>query len=302
MSFKPLLAPGEDPKSFPDYFKKLQYPLFCSPKYDGIRCIIKSGVALSRTGKMLPSLQVQDEFTIKEYMHLDGELIAGNPTDFDVYNRTQSHVMSEDKPGELTFFVFDYTANDWLLKPFYERLETTEAMIESYNVANIKLVKHEYVETYEELIAFENKCLEAGFEGVMMRNPVSHYKQGRGTFREGIIYKLKRFEDSEGTIISFQEQMTNQNTLEKDELGYAKRSYSKEGLVPADTLGRFIVEWNGQELDIAPGNFTHSERKAIWDNQDKYKGKLLKFRYFNHGIKDKPRFPRAIGFRDEIDL
>ena len=298
--FKPMLAPGEDPKSFPDYFKKLQYPLLCSPKYDGIRCIVKSGKCLSRSGKILPSFQVQEEFS--GFKDFDGEIIEGNATDFNVYNRTQSHVMSEDKLGELTFFVFDYTANDWLLKPFYERLEMAEAMIESYNVANIKLVKHEYVDTYEELIAFENKCLEAGFEGIMMRNPVSHYKQGRGTFREGIIYKLKRFEDSEGTIISFQEQMTNQNTLEKDELGYAKRSYSKEGLVPADTLGRFIVEWNGQELDIAPGNFTHSERKAIWDNQDKYKGELLKFRYFNHGIKDKPRFPRAIGFRDEIDL
>ena len=54
----------------------------------------------------------------------------------------------------------------------------------------------------------------------MMRNPIAPYKQGRGTFREGIIYKLKRFEDSEAVIIGFVEQMTNQNVLEKDELGY----------------------------------------------------------------------------------
>ena len=42
MIFKPMLAPGEDPLSYPDYFDKLQYPLLGSPKFDGIRCIIKS--------------------------------------------------------------------------------------------------------------------------------------------------------------------------------------------------------------------------------------------------------------------
>ena len=56
------------------------------------------------------------------------------------------------------------------------------------------------------------------------------------------------------------------------------------------------------ELDIAPGNFNHVERKEIWTSQEEFIGKLLKFRYFNHGIKDKPRFPRAIGFRNLMDL
>jgi DNA ligase-1 len=298
--FKPLLAPGEDPKSFPDYFKKLQYPLLCSPKYDGIRCIVKAGKCLSRSGKILPSLQVQEQYWYLK--DLDGELIEGNATDFDVYNRTQSHVMSEDKPGELQYHVFDYTHPDVLSKPFYERLEMAEIIIKDYMRPDVSLVEHVDVSNYEELLEYENKCLEQGFEGIMMRNPIAAYKQGRGTFREGIIYKLKRFEDSEAVIIGFVEQMTNQNSLEKDELGYAKRSYAKDGLVPANTLGRFIVLWNDIELDIAPGNFNHAQRQEIWNNQDKFMNKLLKFRYFNHGIKDKPRFPRAVGFRDEMDL
>ena len=103
-------------------------------------------------------------------------------------------------------------------------------------------------------------------------------------------------------MIGFEEQMDNYNLKEKDELGYSKRSTSKEGLVPANTLGRFIIDFNGMELDIAPGNFNHLDRKEIWSNQDEFLGKLLKFRYFNHGIKDKPRFPRAIGFRNLMDL
>ena len=91
----------------------------------------------------------------------------------------------------------------------------------------------------------------------MMRDPVGRYKLGRGTFKEGLIYKLKRFADDEAVIIGFKEQMTNNNILEKDELGYAKRSIFKENMIPAGTLGNFIVDWRELELDIAPGNFDH---------------------------------------------
>ena len=298
--FKPMLAPGEDPLSYPDYFDKLQYPLLGSPKFDGIRCIIKSNKAMSRSFKMLPSAQVQEEFVLQN--HLDGEIIAGNATDFDVYNRTQSYVMSENKPGDLSYYVFDYCHPDWLDKPFYERLSYAKGILPNTPDNKYYMIEHYDIENYQDLVEYENKCLEAGFEGIMLRDPVGRYKMGRGTFREGLIYKLKRFKDAEGKVIGFQEQMDNYNIKEKDELGYSKRSSSKEGLVPANTLGRFIIDFNGMELDIAPGNFNHLERKEIWSNQDEFLGKLLKFRYFNHGIKDKPRFPRAIGFRNLMDL
>jgi DNA ligase-1 len=297
--FKPMLSPGEDPLSYPDYFKKLQYPLLCSPKYDGIRCIIKNKQAMSRSFKILPSYQVQDEFT--KFEHFDGELIEGNATDFDVYNRTQSHVMSEDKPGELTYFVFDYTHPDYLNKPFFERLESLERFLGT--TGQVRLVTHEYVDSYEELIAYEKRCLAEGFEGIMMRNPVGYYKTGRGTFREGLIYKLKRFKDAEAMIIDILPMMENHNELETDELGYAKRSSSKAGLIEGDIAGKFIVTYQGMVLDVAPGSFNHSERAEMLRNKEKYIGKeYLKFRFFNHGIKDKPRFPRAVGLRKLIDL
>ncbi len=296
--FKPMLAPGEDPMSFPDYFKKLQYPLLCSPKYDGIRCIIKGKRAMSRSFKILPSYQAQEEFC--SYEHYDGELIEGNATDFDVYNRTQSHVMSEDKPGNLTFHVFDYTHPEYLNRPFYERLEYLETMLGT--TGQVRMVKHEYIESHDDLIAYENQCLQLGFEGIMMRNPIGQYKLGRGTFREGLIYKLKRFKDDEATLIDILPMMENHNILETDELGYAKRSSSKAGLVEGTIAGKFQVLYNNDILDVAPGSFNHSERREMFLNKEAYIGKQLKFRFFNHGIKDKPRFPRAIGIRNIMDL
>jgi DNA ligase-1 len=252
---------------------------------------------MSRSFKAIPSLQVQEEFS--KYEHFDGELIEGSPNDTMVYNRTQSHIMSEDKPGDITYFVFDYTRPDLLSSPFHVRFER---LLIAMDVTNVRFVEHTIVENEEELLKYEGEQLDAGFEGIIMRSPVGIYKQGRGTWREGIIYKLKRFRDDEGIIIGLEEGMLNQNEQKKDALGYAERSTSKEGMVRAGTLGRFIVLFQGQDIQVAPGAFDHSMRKRIWEEPDKYIGKILKFRHFTHGIKDKPRFPRAIGLRSTIDM
>jgi DNA ligase-1 len=297
--FKPMLAPHEDPMSYPDYFKKLKYPLLCSPKYDGVRCIIKNHIAYSRTFKPIPSRQVQDQ--LNDLEHFDGELIVGEPTDYNVYNRTQSHVMSIDKPNvDLRYYVFDYTHPDFLNSPFTTRfLKLCDMSISNISVF---IVEQEYIESKIRLLEYEEECLERGFEGIMMKSCCGYYKQGRGTFNQGLIYKLKRFQDDEGVIVGFEEGKSNQNVQERDELGYAKRSTAKAGMVPTDTLGKFIVNFKGMEIEVAPGSFNHDERKHIWQNQLRYQGSYLKFRHFTHGVKDKPRFPRAIGFRDKIDF
>jgi len=297
--FKPMLAPGEDPQKYPNYFKELRYPLMVSPKYDGIRCLTISKMALSRSGKLLPSWQVQEDFT--RVPGLDGELIEGNPTDPEVYNRTQSHVMSTDKPGNLKFFVFDCIDDAVIDKPFYRRLEEAAKMV--IGVDAHEAVDHTTVERYEELVAYENQCLSEGYEGIMMRDPLGRYKNGRGTFKEGLIYKLKRFTQTEGHIVDIHPRMHNTNPQTTDELGYASRSQSKDGLVAMAMAGKFILDtalWG--EVEVAPGAFTHQELEWIWENKLDVLGKTLTFKFFSHGIKDKPRFPRAVGFRHPIDM
>lgn len=296
--FKPMLAPGESPATYPNFFRELRYPLLVSPKLDGIRCIVKNGFCMSRSGKQIPSFYAQELFG--EFKDFDGELIEGNCSDVDVYNRTQSHVMSRDKKGDLHFHVFDYTESSWLPRPFLERIVYVQDTIPTLKNPRVHFVNHFEVRNEEQLLAFEQAQLELGFEGIMMRSLDGYYKNGRGTFKEGLIYKLKRFEETEGCVVDLIEQLTNNNELTRDELGYAKRSYEKAGMTLADTLGKFVVEFEGDFIEIAPGNFTHAQRKEIWSNKEKFIGKSLKFRYFKHGIKDKPRFPRAVGFRTDL--
>jgi DNA ligase-1 len=43
-------------------------------------------------------------------------------------------------------------------------------------------------------------------------------------------------------------------------------------------------------------------RQEIWDHQEKYLGAVIKYRYQPYGMKDRPRFPTFIGFRDVRDM
>jgi DNA ligase-1 len=242
---------------------------------------------------------VQDEFG--SLLYSDGEVVEGDPTGPGVFNRTQSHVMSRDKPGELSYYVFDCIDPEFLDQPFYKRLEETERRVKTLNRDNVIYVEHEFVDNYEELLACEERFLNLGFEGIFLRNPMSPYKSGRATFKQNIAYKLKRFEDAEGIIIALEEQETNNNVQERDALGYAKRTTHKAGKIGARTLGKFIVQFGPQVIHVSPGVFTHKERQEIFYNPTRYIGQTIKFRYFAYGCKDLPRFANALGFRRNME-
>lgn len=304
--FRPMLAPNNDPMKDPNFFKSLRYPLLCSPKLDGIRCVIRDSTCLSRTLIPLPSIHVQRMFN--EVNYCDGELIQGCSTDFDVYNRTQSYVMSEDKyTDDMHYYVFDTAAEHWADFPFEDRLEIARELVAVSGIDNMHFVEHTLCENEDELLAYEELNLELGYEGIMMRDPLGIYKGGhgganRGTFKEGLIYKLKRFTDAEGIVIGFIEGTRNTNEDIRSNTGTAKRSTSQAGLVLAGTLGKFVVDYNGQTLMVGCGNFNHKERQFVWEHSHQFLGKYLKFRFFGHGQKNMPRMPRAIGFRDEMDM
>lgn len=304
--YAPMLSPNNSPIDTPDYFSTLTFPLLGSPKYDGIRGLVRNATVLSRTLKPLPSTQIQDMFHKAE--NADGETIIGAPTDFGVYNRTQSHVMSKKKPADVAgYFVFDYAEiGDNLLLPFYKRLETARDLVEMLNDPCIHFVEHEVIENLEQLFLFENKCLRLGYEGIMLRNPEGIYMHGklenRCTLNQNIIRKLKRFTDTEGMLLDIEEGETNNNVQERDERGLAKRSDHKANKTASGMAGRYIVLFEGKPIKVTPGSFSHAERKEHLLNKEEHLGRYLKFRYFAHGIKDLPRVARALGFRDKRDM
>jgi DNA ligase-1 len=294
-NFKPLLAYTVEDTS------KLQYPLLASVKLDGIRAIVIDGVVYSRSMKPIRSKVVQKLFGRPELNGLDGELLYGDWNTPNVFNLTTQAIMSTDlKPEfderQITFAVFDQVQSD---APY--NMRHLKSMKAAENQPQVVSVAVHTIFSEEDLLKFESGALDAGYEGVMVRDPNGRYKQGRSTAREGIIGKVKRFEDAEAVVIGFEEKMTNTNEKKTNELGYSERSSSKEGLVGANTLGALICECNGIRFTMGSG-FDDAGRREVWENKDKYLGKLAKFKFFAVGMKDSYRFPIFQGWRDVDDM
>jgi DNA ligase-1 len=289
--FKPMLAVAAE------NLNERQYPMMASPKLDGIRAIVINGVVVSRSLKPIPNAHVQKLFGRSELNGLDGELICGSPCGKSVFRDTNSAVMSKGGEPDVQFYVFDDANRD--CDPFTTRIASAAARIGE----NCILVPHKTVNSATELEAFETECLEAGYEGVMLRDPAGEYKFGRSTLMEGLLLKVKRFLDSEAEILGLEELMQNANEASVDLLGHTERSTCKSGLVPKGTLGAIRVRdiYTGAEFNIGSG-FDAETRSAVWAQGAGCVGQLVKYKYFPTGNKDLPRFPVFLGFRNSIDM
>lgn len=297
MSFKPTLAVNAE-------FSKIQYPVFASPKLDGIRCAIVDGKALSRTLKPIPNRHIYGQLSSDKLEGLDGELIVGSPTSKTCYTDSVSNVMAFDKTPNYTYYVFDDHSNpDATYRFRRERLLDSLGNGKWGLFPQICLLEQNLISNEDDMLAYEAAKVEEGYEGIILRSPGAPYKFGRSTVKEGYLLKVKRFEDSEAEIIGFEEEMFNGNEAQTNELGRTKRSTAAMGLVGKQTLGAFRVRdcVSGVEFSIGTG-LTALERKSHWLNRDTSLGGIVKYKFFPVGVKVAPRHPVFLGMRDARDM
>ena len=290
--FKPMLATDAD-------LDKLRFPLLASAKLDGVRAVVRDGVVYSRSNKPIPNTFVQNEFAHLE--HFDGELIVGDPSGKSVYRDTVSHVMSHDKEKyDLRFFVFDHVEE--LVSEYSRRAKKLKDEVKDFRNFSVVLHDQKLIKTLDALLQYEEDMLDEGFEGLILRSPDAPYKMGRSTVKEGYLLKLKRFVDSEALVIGFEERMHNGNEAVTSELGRTKRSSHKAGKRGRGDLGALVCRSSeGVEFSIGTG-FNDAEREAFWANRDQFLGKFAKFKFFPVGVKEAPRHPVFLGWRDEKDM
>ncbi len=303
--FKPLLAAD----AVKHGINKLRFPLLGSPKLDGIRCIIHPKLG-PVTRKLEPIRNIELAKRLAEYPRwLDGELLAGPPNVINAMQTTTSAVMSFENPiDNVVFYAFDTVSE----RPFVRRLEETWAHFNDGRAraknahashARVSVVEHFWVRDTDELVALEDKYVALGYEGIMLRDPEGRYKFGRSTGNEGILYKLKRFEDAEGIIVGFEEKMHNTNAQERNELGQSKRSSAQDGLVGTGTLGAFVLKiegWASDTINVGTGVGLNDKLRAeVWANRKKYLGRAVTFKFQRVGSKDKPRIPLFKALRDD---
>lgn len=286
---KPLLAGKFDPN-------KAKFPYIATPKVDGIRFIMVNGVAVSRTFKPIRNSYIQTLLSTHLPDGVDGELTSGN-----TFQDSTSAVMTIEGEPDFKVWVFDYvdpSSEDIL--PFYLRMLNVPPSLRKVPFS-LEVLHGTTMGSMSELAEYERVCLEEGYEGVMLRDPHGTYKFGRSTVNDNILLKVKQFCDDEAVLIDVLEKMSNQNPEEKDAFGNVKRSASLEGMVGADTAGALLVR-NKNGLQFCIGSGLNDElRRQIWNHKSDYIGKLVKYKYFPQGVKELPRHPVFLGFRDPSD-
>lgn len=285
-AFRPMLASPAD-------LDAVRYPIFASPKLDGIRASVVGGKLLSRTLKEIPSRHIFNMLSRPEFEGLDGELIVGEPTSPTCYRDTVSHVMADNKVFDFTYYVFDKWDHS---QAFYLRRLDLRHKIQQLGHPSIALVEHAQLESRGQLDAYEASMVALGHEGIMLADSLATYKFGRATTKGGELLKVKRFVDSEAIVIGHVEEMFNGNDAEVNELGRTKRSTAKAGLVGKGTMGALIVRdvKTGVEFNIGTG-FTAEDRRMF--AMGGRLGETVKYKSFPIGVKDKPRHPVYLGLR-----
>jgi DNA ligase-1 len=288
-----------------EQLEQIQYPVCGSPKYDGIRALCTGESVLSSSLKPLGNQYIQECLSYTDYAGLDGELIVSSPTAKDefgmstVFNTTTGAVRRADGKPNFLFYIFDDFSHPGI--SYEDRWLKCK---DSIDMPYVVIAEQRILTCPQDVIDFDIEMCELGYEGAMIRRPGAPYKEGRATFKEEIGFKRKPVLDDEAIIIGFEEANENCNEKTTNELGTSKRSSHKENLVPKGTLGAFILKsdkWK-EPFNCGTGlGLTEKIRQEIWDNQDKWLGKLVTYKYQGYGSLDKPRQPIFKGERLVID-
>jgi DNA ligase-1 len=294
---KPLLAGRiEDGNKLED----LKFPVGLTNKIDGLRCLMIDGQAVSRTFKPLPNKHIRETLEKHCPNGMDMEITSGLN-----FQEATGNVMREDGVNSFHVHVIDYVPSD-LDEPYKDRIAAAEDYAKKHWSKvpfTWEILTPTIAKNVKDIDAYEAKALAAGHEGVMIRDLDAPYKCGRSSFNQGILIKLKRFEDQEAEVIAVEEMTHNDNVAEKDAFGRSKRSTAQENLRPAGVLGTLVVRGSGGKFDgvewrVGSG-FTMEQREKLW--KEKLVGKLVKVKYFGIGVDKAPRFPVFMGFRHPDD-
>lgn len=311
-TFSPILAPNEQPN-----LNELKYPLLVSRKLDGVRCIIYRGQILSRSLKPIPNKQLKEKLeSIRKYseemnMIFDGEIYSPYLT----FQQIISFVMTEDFtdkksikkfgkvleiPEHLKFYCFDLL-DSCSEKSFSHRIGQIRSL-ESMFTNIVKNVEHTLCKNAKEVEDLFEIALKEGCEGLILRDPNGRYKFGRGTLKEGIIYKVKPFVTFDAQITGVVQSTEVNPIADKkiNELGYSVTSKKKDDRILINKASAFYVNYEGKELKVVLA-MTDEEKEEVWKNRDSYIGRTIEYKGMLIGAKDLPRHPVFVRFREDKD-
>lgn len=274
----------------------VRYPCYGSIKYDGFRTAIKGGKTVLNSLRELDNLYTRRMLMeCPELNDHDGELVMLPLNDNGCFNRCQSAFRRASGEPDFRFVVFDRAVEGLTFEERWVNFQ--KPTYPSWVMVDDPVL----ILDRTQLDAFIEWVLGNGHEGVILRQPNSKYKFGRGTFKEQQLLRIKPMETAEGEITGFVCEYENTNPAEINALGRSRRSSAKDGLVPKDTLGKMIClteRWG----EILISGFSDAFADEVWRNKEKFLGEFATFNYQEIGSIDQPRLAKFKGIRSRSDM
>jgi DNA ligase 1 len=242
------------------------------PKYDGdrVRMVIENNKAilLSSSKRIITSLpHLNREFTelygVQEGFQLDFEAYCHDMKHPEISGVVRTTKFVPEKSKRIKAYILD-TPNS--KDTFDCRLECLSDIQETSNI--IKVPSYA-VKTNEQVKTFLKVFCAQGYEGFVLKNPTSIYETKRSV--NWLKYKPRKVDSY--LIVGFEEEV--------DKFGDYK-----------NTLGALVLSCAKGTFNVGTG-FDNAMRKEIWNNKDKYIGKLYKISYQELSKDSVPREPSA---------
>lgn len=271
--------------------KALKYPCAVQRKYDGHRVlgVVEDGHATlwSRSREAItgvPHINRALEKAFPEGEHfIDGEGYTMKLSFEDISSYLRSKVPLS---GHEVIEYHIYDANIECMS-FSERWRAVQAAL-APSTHPLFLAPTYIAKDREEVEAYKEKFLKAGYEGAMVRNLDGLYVGKRSSD----LLKLKLFEDDEfvveDIVVDIREVQTSEGTKKMYYPQFTCRLPGK--LSPPGTEGTFNVTLNAQQ----------SKQQECSEHPERFVGRQLTVRYQNYTSDQKPRIPKGLRFREDL--
>lgn len=290
---------------------KLRFPIEAQPKIDGVRGGNLNGVFTGRSLKPFGNEYICEFFGQEIFEGFDGELAAEHECHPDLCRLTTSATSTHAGEPWLMWHVFDYITPEtelleyWLrYKAMNQRVATIKSLHPELGV-HLRVVPSKTVYSLEELLQFEEECIDKGYEGIIVRDPYGKNKQGRSTIREMGLLRKKQFQIDEALVTGVEEGQTNLNEAVRDARGYIERSTHKANMVPNGKVGTLLcIDLKTKKpIRVSAGRMNHDERERYLREPHLIINQIIKYQNFAHGVKDAPRQAtfQCIRSKDDMD-
>lgn len=278
-----MLAFKQDEKRFTNNFSGLDW-CYYNVKVDGIRAVVQVHSSdkiefYSRDGKELQSFLVEN---IKQDIVKNIDHFAGMELDCEIssshfqklmriVNRKNVDMSSIYIRNSTKLSIFDIKSLGDL--PLEKRVEFMESLAPKISSDKIKFLKYFKVKMDYNLIAsIARKYIDAGAEGIIIKNPLS-------------LYQTKRSND----WLKFKDK----NTLDLKIIGYYP---GEPGTAFENCLGGFVLKYKNTELRCGSG-FSEKEREDYWLIKEDLLDKVAEISYMEETRTGSLRHPVFERFR-----